>query len=262
MLAAALVAVGVLALGAVSASAQVIYDNIPTPKPGNLASLGFAATQTSEFGGEVAFAGTDRAEPTVSVGFSSWACETGGGASCKTAPHGTFSWPITLNVYAAGAGDSVGSLIASDTQTVAVPYRPSARKGCPLEEGVQGWGKECFAGKYFKVSFDLAGVTLPEKAIVAVAYNTENYGAAPTHVEGPYNSLNVAIVANYKYNETTKEWETEPNSPSVGSDPLPEQVFLDSEYSALYCGNSAGSFGATGACWKYELPAIQVRAKK
>ena len=51
------VATAALALAAGTASAGTVYNNIPKPIPGNVASLGFEATQTSEFGGQVQFAG-------------------------------------------------------------------------------------------------------------------------------------------------------------------------------------------------------------
>jgi hypothetical protein len=258
-------AAGVLAITAGVANAAVVYDNLPSAPVKDLPSLGFQATATAQFGGEVAFGGTDRSSPTVIVEMSSWACQSGIGASCKTTGGATFSVPITLSVYNAGPEGSVGAPVGSVTETFAIPYRPSAKKSCPLNsaEDVQGWGSECDYGKLHKIKFNLSGVTLPNEAIVAVSYNTETYGSAPTGVEGPYNSLNVAVNASYTYNETTKEYETDPVAPpSVGSDPLPEDVFINSQRSGLYCGNVAatGSFGNSGACWHYEQPAIEVRA--
>jgi len=56
----------------------------------------------------------------------------------------------------------------------------------------------------------------------------------------------------------------------VGTDPLPEEVFLNSQSSVYYCENAApGHFAATGTypsgpkagkgCWLYEQPAIEVK---
>ncbi len=95
---------------------------------------------------------------------------------------------------------------------------------------------------------------------------------------GPYDSLNVAIDANYVCNaehlnkETGacegEDYERVPVAPpSVGSDPLPEQVFLNTTYGAIDCGGTLGSFSATGLetepeCnWKYEQPAFEIKAK-
>jgi hypothetical protein len=65
-------------------------------------------------------------------------------------------------------------------------------------------------------------------------------------------------------------FEAQPTGPSVGTDPLPEEVFLNSQGSAYYCENAApGHFAATGTypsgpkagkgCWLYEQPAIEVK---
>src|SRR6185312_15991887 len=76
--AALLTAVAVAAVTAAAASAAVVYDNVPAKLPGNFASIGFAATSTTEFGGEIELTGTARKQPSVTVVMSSWACQSGG----------------------------------------------------------------------------------------------------------------------------------------------------------------------------------------
>jgi hypothetical protein len=209
----------VAAMTAAAAGASTIYNNTPKPKPKNLVSLGFEATQTSEFGGAVSFAGTARTNPTITVTMSSWACQNLlGGVNCATSSGATFAWPITLNVYEIGPGNTQGALIATETQTVNVPYRPSANnKHCtPNAEGAVGYGGSCFHGLAFKVPFVLTGAVLPNEAIVSVAYNTTDYGAAPTHAKDiGEDSLNLGLTE-------------PPETPSVGSDPLPENAFKNS----------------------------------
>ena len=56
LLLAAVAAVSVFAVAASTASAAVIYNNIPSPLPGNLASFGNEAYSMAEFGGMVEFA--------------------------------------------------------------------------------------------------------------------------------------------------------------------------------------------------------------
>jgi hypothetical protein len=258
--AAALLACCVLAAGAAAASAEVIYDNVPVPKPKNLVSLGFEATQTSEFGGLVKFAGADRNSPTVTIEMSSWACQNlQGGAACSTSPGATFTWPITLNVYELGAGDEPGARIASKTLDVNVPYRPSANnKHCQLTgEGVVGWGRECYNGKAFKVSFPLEDLELPGEAILSVAYDTSDYGAEPTHEASVgEDSLNLGLT------EPANVSEPAPVAPSVGSDPLPEDAFVNSLYSAMYGGKgTVGSFSIAGE-WTGFQPIFEVKAKR
>ncbi len=248
-LACALLAVtATAALAAGTASAALIYDNQPAPLPKNLVSLGFEATSTSEFGGQVEFAGTARTSPTVSVTMSSWACQNlQTGAACASSPHSSFSWPITLNVYEVGPENSVGALIVSKTQNVNVPFRPSASKHCTANsEGAVGYGKECFHGLAFKVPFSLEGTTLPAKAIISVAYNTTDYGYAPTHsADVGEDSLNVGLAG----------------TPSVGSDPLPEDAYVNSSWSEMYGGmGTVGTFSIAGEWAEYQ-PVFKIKAK-
>ncbi len=63
---------GALAVGAAGAGAsEVVYDNIPSPLPGNFVSLTGAA----------------RKNPNVTVVMSTWACQSGGvyQDTCETA---------------------------------------------------------------------------------------------------------------------------------------------------------------------------------
>jgi hypothetical protein len=243
-----LAATAAAALAAGTADAALIYNNQPTPKPKNLSSIGFEATSTSEFGGQVEFAGTNRTSPTVSVLMSSWACQNlQGGAACATTPHSSFSWPITLNVYDVGPENSVGALISSTTESVNVPFRPSAGKHCPVNpEGDVGYGSQCYHGLAFKANFSLAGVTLPSKAIISVAYNTSDYGYAPTHEANVgEDSLNVALSG----------------TPSVGTDPLPEDAYINSTYEAEYGGlGTPGTFSIAGEWAEYQ-PVFKIQAK-
>jgi hypothetical protein len=263
MAAAALAAVVLCAMAAGAAGAEVIYNNLPGK---SLPALGFESDSVWEFGGEVQFAGTARNSPTVAVELESYACQTGSVATCTTGPGTSFEWPITLSVYNVG---SLGSPIARITKTFKIPYRPSENAKCPNVGWSKGYGMHCYFAKGVKIKFKLPGATLPAQAVIGVAYNTETYGSEPTGQEGPYNSLNVAVNANYqciKENPMTKaceneEYEALATAPSVGTDPLPEQVFLNTTYSAIDCGGTLGSFGPSGKCWKYEQPAFEVSAK-
>ena len=49
-------------------------------------------------------------------------------------------------------------------------------------------------------------------------------------------------------------------APRVGSDPLPDQVYINTNYAPLPCGGQAGSFGVTGPCWTHEQPVVEFRA--
>jgi hypothetical protein len=265
-----LAATAVLAVsaGAASAASEPVYNNIPSPLPGNLPSLGFQATQTSEFGGQVEFAGVNRKNPVVKVTMSSFACVTGAwnGGNCGT-PAGTkFEWPITISVYEVGIENSVGLLLARASKTYKMPYRPSANfakcNGADAGKWYSMVSNACFNGKAFNVSLGLKLAKLPQKAIISVAYNTSNYGAEPQHAACqsteagcPYDSLNVAV--------------REPGEagPSLGSDPAPDDAYINSTTAGNYCANSGGvstfaiSKGEPGPCkWTEEQPAFAVVA--
>jgi hypothetical protein len=236
-------AIAVVALTASAASAMVsytpIYNNLPSPLPGNVPSQAFEATSTSQFGGEVQLAAPTQNTTKVTVAMSSWACQTGGAedGSCVSEKGAKFSWPVTLKVYSPGVDDSVGTEVASLTKTFKMPYRPSANPTKCAGNG--GWFKQgsCFHGKLFKISFVLRGATIPSKAIVSVAYNTSDYGAVPQRPQPcnsapngcPYDSLNVGGME---------------GAPSVGSDPQPNSVYVNSTWTGAYCDGGAAGTGS------------------
>ncbi len=225
---AAVLAWATASAGAVSLTP--VYNNIPAALPGNVPSEAFEATSTSQFGGEVELAGPTLNTTRVTVAMSSWACQSGGAedGSCVSSPGAKFEWPVTLHVYAAGAGDSVGTQIASLTKTFKMPYRPSANATKCAGNG--GWYRmgNCYHGKLFKIAFPLRGVSIPSKAIVSVSFNTTDYGAEPTHVLGPYHSLNFGGFE---------------GGPSVGSDPQPQSDYIDSTWTGAYCDAGASGTG-------------------
>jgi hypothetical protein len=257
--AASLLAVaGVSAVAVASAGAATVqYSNLPSPLPGNVPSVGFQATSAAELGGQVQFAGTVT-NPTVVVGMSSWACQSGGAedGTCVSAPGSTYNWPITLNVYEVGPGESVGAKIVTLTQTFAIPYRPSADHVHCAGNG--GWykAKACYHGKLFKITFSRLGnakspVTLPAKAIVSVAFNTDTHGYKPTGLEGPWESLNVGLG----------------ELATTGSDPVPSSIYWNTTYGPFYCDEGAGGTGTfrlDSGCWTEagsRQPLIQVKSQ-
>jgi hypothetical protein len=254
-------AVLAVAAGA-SSAATVVYNNLPKPLPGNVQSVGFQATSASEFGGQIQTTGGSATNPTITVGMSSWACQSGGATdgSCVSAAGATYNEPITLNLYAVGPENSVGTKLVTVTQNFAIPYRPSANATKCAGNG--GWYKagNCFHGKLFKIKFAKLGskkapVTLPEKVIVSVAYNTFTHGYAPTGVEGPYDSLNVALTEPLKEGEEVL--------PSVGSDPAPADAYYNTSVGGFYCDGGAGGTGTfrlDAGCWTGDQPLVEVKS--
>lgn len=270
LLAGTLALTGAAAAPSPPAAGELIYSNAPARVAG-LPVLIYESWSSSELGGEVSFAGSARKGATVSFLLGSYACQQGHAASCRTNPGASFSWPLTLEIYEAGAGASMGSQVARVTHTFAIPYRPSASRRCHDEGWTQGYGPECSFALMHRVSFSLpASTELPKSAVVALAFNTQNYGSSPAGKGGPYDYLGVAVDANYVCklpNRRLHRCEAGGyrnlggGQASVGSIPLPEQVFINTTYEPLVCGGPAGSFGATGTCWSHEQPVIEVRAR-
>ena len=202
-----MVLTGVFALGAAGTMAQtVVYDAVPGTLDPNYPSQPFQAQQTAEFGDYVHLAGTNRVVKKVTVTMSNWAlASTPANVTYCTANPGTctaagFNHPFTINIYnigppLVGGVRSHGSLLGTVTQTKTVPWRPADDLvNCPADSA---WfsGGSCYHGYAFNLTFDLSGlaVTVPNDIVIGIAYNTQTYGAAPIGVDGPYNSLNVAL---------------------------------------------------------------------
>jgi len=273
---AALVLILTVAGTASAATVSTVYSNIPSTLPGNLPSFAFEARSASEFGGLVELASGARTNPVVTVTMSSWGCQSGGWSTgnCVTTPGAVFSEPITLNIYAVNPVDnSVGDLLASDTQTFKIPYRPSADdtncRGADAGKWYKMTDSTCYDDLEHNISWDLGGqsVTLPDQVIVSVMYNTSDWGyqpigdAAPCHSRPGgdvcgYDSLNVALVTTH---------------PLVGIDPLPASAYVSSFWTGAYCPGTAGTaqgiFRLDPGCWDvahgssgtpWGQPAIQI----
>lgn len=210
------------------AASETVYDSIPATLDGNYPSVGFQARSTDEFGDIVSLGGSARALTTATVVFSSWACETGSGASCVSTTDSSYTHPITLNVYTvdrSGAVAAPGTLIASVTENKTIPYRPSADATC-ADGRWKDSGGTCFSGFAFPLSWDLSslGVYAPDEVAVTIAFNTNTHGASPLGASGPYESLNVVA-----FNAT----------PTAGSENQ-DEVLQDSTWTGAYTDGGAG----------------------
>ena len=198
----ALVATFTLA-GTASAApgSSTIYSSLlSSPLHGNMPSVGAEAYAFSELGNDVTFAGKNRSLTNVTVTMSSWGCQSGHwfDGNCVTANGATFSVPITLTVYSK-ADESV---VASSTQTFAIPFRPSASPKCNDGRWYDNALKACFNGLATNVTFAFSGQKLPDAVTYGIAYNTTHYGYLPIGESAPcftssggcgYDSLNVAL---------------------------------------------------------------------
>ena len=248
---------------ATAAAKSTVYKNVPSPLPGNVPSVGLEANAASEFGGQIELAGSARSRANVKIVMSSWGCQSGSWTTgdCSTTKHSTFNAPLTLNVYTVGVDNAPGTLIGTVTHTFAMPYRPSANYTKCTGDNAGKWYDKgtatCYNGMAFTVSVRLGSLDLPDKVILAVAYNTTHYGYNPigegaacftTSGGCPYDGLNVG---------------TSDSSPSAGSQPLPDDAYLNSAAGGVYCDGGAGGTGTfrlDAGCWTGFQPAFMVKA--
>jgi hypothetical protein len=212
----------------------VVYDATTSPLPPNIASLGYEATSTTEFGDYVHLAGTTRVLNTVTVTMSDWALYADYSSDSRYLGNAV-SWthPVTVNVYSIHL-DTNGvpdTLLATKTEDVSIPWRPVADSTCATPTAWRAGNGLCYNGKAFNAAFDLSstGVTLPADVIVGIAFNTGDYGTPAIGSAGPYNSLNVGV-------ETSK-------TPTVGTDDNADNVFLNSSWAGAYADNDTAGTG-------------------
>lgn len=217
-----LLALLIFGMGTVNGS-SVVYNNIPGALPSNVGSLGYEATSTTEFGGKIQLAGTDRALTSASVVMSNWALES---TYQDIGTSSGFIVPLTLSIYSLGSGNDVGSLIASSSINASINWRPEASEGCG--GGWRASNNGCYNGIASTVSFSFHKELVPDQIIFGLSYNTQHYGASPTHAAGPYNSLNFGLST---------------AGPSVGSNPMPGTVYWNTSYAGFYDDGGTSAVG-------------------
>lgn len=184
------------------ANASVIYNSIINPLPYASPSEGYECCQYANLGNAVGFAGTDRQLGDVTVVATNWAYESAWANLVGTSDNYTaagFYLPMTLNLYVDNGG-SEGALIGSQTVNAFIAWRPEPDSvNCPvsdpnnLNNNWQAPNGQCYNGANSTVTFDFAGLTVPDNLIYTLAYNTQSQGANPTGTPGPYNSLNFGL---------------------------------------------------------------------
>jgi hypothetical protein len=222
-----------LTTGLAVCNAATVYNSIPNPLPGNVPRLGYQATQTAEFGNAVNLAGTERALTTATVVMSDWAKESDYQTVGTSAG---YNHPLTLTFYDVGAGGTVGSVIASITQSAFIPWRPEVTT---------------FNGIAFTVDFDFTGlgVVLPDQVIYGLAYNTQTWGANPIGAPGPYNSLNFGYAT---------------VAPTVGTNVDPDAAYWNTSTAANYTDLGVGGVGTfrQDTLWSPYSGAIAINAEQ
>lgn len=201
-----------IALAGAATQATVIYSNLPAPLPGNLDSLAYESTLTTELGDHIAFAAGPRKLNSVTVSMSDWALASTYGSSAPGYQH-----DLTFNIYNYTGDTAAGPLIASKTVNAFIPWRPEASGNCTGGKWYSTSENHCWNGLAFNVDFDFSalGVVLPNDIVFGLSFNTRGYGKQPIGVAGPYDLLNYAFTA---------------AAPSVGTDIDPDSLFWNTAY--------------------------------
>jgi hypothetical protein len=225
-----------------------IYNSTVSPSPADWWSEAFSELNVgfgpAEIGDAVTLASTSAPLNNVVVMLDNWACEVGNGngPNCVTADPGlTYPATLTFNIYDPA---NLVTPIATDTQTFAIPYRPSADPtNCPVgaatwaagytSDGSQWYDpatKTCNWGQVSPVTFNFSpqDIMLPKNVVYGISYTPNS-----TSITDPSNYLNVVL-------------STEPTDVTVGSDNDLGNIFMD-----VPVGGSAaagpGPSGAAGA---------------
>ncbi|HUB73058.1 MAG TPA: hypothetical protein VL979_03335 [Solirubrobacteraceae bacterium] len=238
--AAAVVTVGLtaaLCAATASAAGSIVYNNLNTV-PATVNGLPdqdtfSAAPFEFPFGGMVEFSPRPGVIKTLTAQVDSFTCEHGvyNLENCYTArPSKKFHYTLKAEIFEVGAGEEpAGSPIATATQTFKIPYRPTTNVSCPATGEGKGFGPNCDVGGYLaQVEFKhfSPAAVLPQKAIIEITN---------TAVDSPSDVVNVGLQAAYKEyagGEYFAEAPAEGGVPRVGSDPLPEDVYIRGALSA------------------------------
>ncbi len=140
-----------------------------------------------------------------------------------------FSQEWTVDVYAVGAGEEPGALVATGTTVAKLRYRPTTNVTCPATEEGKGFGSNCDVGGLRQsVTFKkfTQSKPLPAKVIVLLTNSCEACGG---------DIVNVGLQTSYKGfsgGSFVSEPPADSGTPAVGADPLPESIYYNSKFEA------------------------------
>jgi len=230
------IVIGALAMSAAAASATpatVVYSNLNTVQPTVNARPNedtySAAPFEFPYGGMVEFSHRPGVLKRLTTQVDSFTCEHGiyNLENCYTGNSTKkFSYELRASIYEVGAEDEPGTLVVSKAERFKIPFRPTTNVSCPATPEGKGFGRNCDVGGYLAtVTFKMPAVVLPEKAIILIT-DTIN--------DNPSDVVNVGEQTSYKewdealgpgYEGFIPEPPAHGGVPSVGSDPLPDEVF-------------------------------------
>ena len=209
-----------------------VYDSNLSPLPGNVHSQGFECCEVNEFGDEVQLAGTARKLRSATVTMSIWSLLSDYQSYGYHDPSG-WDQALTLNLYNVSADNTqIGTKIKSVQTVVHLPWRPETG-GCVDATAWKAGDGVCYHGLAHEVTFDLShqNITVPNKFVWTISFNTSSYGANPIGAHGPYDSLNVGAQG---------------NGATTGTDVQPDKAWLSSPANAPDLGYPFCDHGAAG----------------
>lgn len=161
---------------------EIVFNDAPHTLELSYASYPFQAQQISALGNLVELAGSSRKLESCDTILVSWARPEDWPEWYERNPAG-FNHPITITIYEVSSSNRL-IFRTEVTQDVLIPWRPAT-----LPNG----NKYPYNGSAFRASIAFPnGITLPERVLVMLSFNTQSSGFYPIGTPGPYNVLNVA----------------------------------------------------------------------
>ena len=171
----------------------MVFNQMPSNLGLSYDSYGFQANKAKEFGNYVQLDGTERFLTAVTVTMVTWAKQSDySSLDAKYTNSAGWNHYVEAVIYAVDNSGAAPVLnyITSSGGEVLIPWRPTTvPSGYPEAAG----SNYPYNGFAFNLTFQFNGsVQLPNQLVVAVSFDTQDYGWNPINAHGPYDKLNVA----------------------------------------------------------------------
>ena len=229
---------------AVTPTSSVLYSSLVHPysatnPPTDWWSLSFGGTNATQLGDKINLAPQSRLSGATVI-LDSQACQNGlTGLSCATTSGATFPVSITFTIYSPGpAAGTVGGVLALQTKTFNVPFRPSANNSTACGSGTSSifggsndgtqWFDPATGSCYYGVTYaaTFSNFTFAGSHVLPT---TVVYGVAYSAASGPASSLNVLFST-----------ESASGGVTVGSDRDPGNLFVAAGSGSNDLGGASG----------------------
>lgn len=161
---------------------SVVYDDTPSQLQLSHLSYASAANRIYGMGNQVAAAAGNRRLMSVETILVTWSRAPDWPDLAELNPEG-YHHPLTITIYELTANNRL-VFHSESTRSVLVPWRPLTMPNGSTYR---------FNGYAFRAAIPFPdGITLPERPMIMVSFNTQSTGFQPIGAAGPYNLLNVA----------------------------------------------------------------------